>query len=100
MCHEWISGSIGLWLLVSAFTLATGARDDFINCLLIGTALICIGVWAGVSYGMWHDWIIAVLGIWMIVSGKIIPKTYRIRSINYIAAALVVMVASSWYCFF
>ena len=36
----------------------------------------------------------------MIVSGKIIPKTYRIRSINYIVAALVVMVAGSWHCFF
>jgi hypothetical protein len=100
MCHEWISGSIGLWLFVSAFTLATGDRGNLINCLLIGTALICVGGWAGISYGMWHDWIIAGLGIWIMISGKIIPSIYRLREINYIAAALVVTIGSSWYCFF
>jgi len=100
MCHEWISAGMGLWLLASAFALAAGDRIDLINCLLIGTILLCVGIWAGVSYGQWHDWIIAGLGVWMIVSGKIIPKTYRIRSINYIVAALVVMVAGSWHCFF
>ena len=100
MCHEWISASIGLWLLASAFALATGDRVDLINGLLIGIILLCVGVWAGVSYGSWHDWFVAGLGGWMIVSGKIIPKTCRMRSINYIAAALVVMVAGSWHCFF
>ncbi len=100
MCHEWISGSIGLWLLVSALTLATGDRSDLLNCLLIGTVLICVGGWAGITYGRWHDWIIAGLGVWMIISGKIIPRIYRLREINYIVAALVVMVVSSWHCFF
>jgi hypothetical protein len=100
MCHEWISASIGLWLLASAFALPAGDRIDLINCLLIGIILVGVGLYAGVSYGRWHDWIIAGLGVWVIVSGKIIPKTYRIRSINYIVAALVVMVAGSWHCFF
>jgi hypothetical protein len=100
MCHEWISAGIGLWLLASAFALATGDRVDLINGLLAGTILICVGVYAGLSHGRWHDWIISGLGVWMIVSGKIMPKTYRIRSINYIFAALVVMVVGSWHCYF
>jgi hypothetical protein len=49
---------------------------------------------------MCHDWIIVGLGIWMMISGKIIPGIYRLREINYISAALVVTVASSWHCFF
>jgi len=49
---------------------------------------------------MWHDWIIAGLGIWMIISGKIISGIYRLRKINYISAALVATVGSSWHCFF
>jgi hypothetical protein len=100
MCHELISGSIGLWLLVSAFTLATGDRSNLINCLLVGIVLIGVGSWAGISYGMWHDWIIAGLGIWMMISGKILSRIYRLREINYIGAALVVTIASSWHCFF
>ena len=71
MCHEWISGSMGLWLLVSAFTLATVDRSNLINCLLVGIVLIGVGSWAGINYGMWHDWIIAGLGIWMMISGTI-----------------------------
>ena len=96
MCHEWISGSMGLWLPVSAFTLATGDRGDLINCLLIGIVLIGVGGWAGISYGMLHDWIIVGLGIWMMISGKIIPGIYLLREINYIGAAIAVTIASSW----
>ena len=100
MCHEWISGSIGLWLLASAFTLTASNRGNLINCLLIGNVLICVGAWAGISYGKWHDWVFAGLGVWVIISGKIIPGTYRLRTINYIVAALIVMIAGSWHCFF
>jgi len=55
ICHEWISAGIGLGLVAFAVALATGDRTDLINCLLAGTILLGIGVWAGANHGQWHD---------------------------------------------
>ena len=96
MWQAWINGIVGLWLIVAAFVIAGSKTGKLINCLLTGIVLLILGLWAAVRHKSWQNWIVAVVGAWMIVAGFWFPSSYGGNVANNIAAGVVVAIASFW----
>lgn len=93
----WASLIIGIWLVISPwfawYAASTGARwHDFIAGIVIGV-LAYLG-----ARGMnWANWINAVIGLWLIISGLWLfgPKATAIRW-NQILTGIIVGAISLW----
>ncbi|MBW1707156.1 MAG: SPW repeat protein [Deltaproteobacteria bacterium] len=96
MWQGWVSGIGGLWLIVSAFILAGNSTGDLANDLITGIILLVLGLWAGVSRRSWQEWIVAVLGAWMIVAGFWFPASYGGNMANNIIVGILVVIAGLW----
>ena len=96
MWQGWINGIGGVWLIVSAFIVAGSKTGDLTNGLITGIVLLVLGLWAGVSHKSWQEWIIAIVGAWMIVAGFWFPASYSGNMANNIIAGIVVVIAGLW----
>ncbi len=96
MWQGWINGILGLWLIVAAFVIAGSKTGNLINGLITGIVLLVLGLWAAVHHKNWQDWVVSVVGAWMIVAGFWFPSSYGGNVANDIIAGVVVAVAAFW----
>jgi hypothetical protein len=91
---------LGLWLIIAPFVLGcTSYRHSEWNSIVVGVivaALAAIRIWGGRS-ASWLSWIIAALGLWMIVS----PWIYSNSDVNAILwndiiVGVIILVLGAW----
>ena len=66
------------------------------NGLITGIVLLILGLWAGASHKNWQEWIVAIIGAWMIVAGFWFPASYGGNVANNIIAGILVVAAGLW----
>lgn len=96
MWQAWISGILGLWLIVSAFIVAGSKTACLINSLTTGVLLIILGIWTALRYKYWQSWVVALAGAWMIAAGLLFPANYSGSLASNIVAGVVVIIAALW----
>lgn len=84
---------MGLWLIVASFTIAGSSSANLTNGLTAGIVLLVLGIWAAVSSRGWQNWVVAVIGAWMIVVGYWFPANYVATVVNDIVAGPLVFIA-------
>lgn len=99
---NWLVALAGLWEVIAVFLLGYAASAAALwNALIVGIALIVLGVWAALSNqestDKTIDWINAVIGAWLIIA----PFTLGYTSIlgpmwNDIIVGIVVVVFEVW----
>ncbi|MGQ9778179.1 MAG: SPW repeat domain-containing protein, partial [Thermodesulfobacteriota bacterium] len=67
MWQAWINAILGLWFIVAAFIIAASRAANITNNLITGIVLVILGIWAAVSYKGWKNWVVALIGVWMII---------------------------------
>jgi uncharacterized membrane protein len=96
MWQAWINAILGLWFIVAAFVIPGSKTANMTNNLITGIILVILGVWAAVRYKGWKNWIVAIIGAWMIVSGFWFPSSYVATVANDIIAGAVIIILSLW----
>ena len=99
MWQAWINVILGLWFIVAAFTIAASKTANITNNLITGIILVILGIWAAVSYKGWKNWVVAIIGVWMIVSGFWFPANYVASAANDIIGGPVIIILSIWAVF-
>ncbi len=65
---------VGFWLLLSALFLVDDMRGagwevlTIWNFAVCGAVAVSLGVLAMTSFQLWHEWLAAVMGVWLIAS--------------------------------
>ncbi len=99
---SWLVALAGAWEVVAPFLLGFTATTAFLwDAVIIGLALVVLGVWAALSNqestdrGL--DWINAILGLWLIAapfvlgySGSAVPLW------NDVGVGVIVAVLAGW----
>ena len=96
MWQAWINAILGLWFIVAAFTIAGSKTFNMTNGLIAGIILVILGIWAAVKYKSWKNWVVTLIGAWMIVSGFWFPSSYVATVGNNIVAGAVIIILSLW----
>ena len=96
MWQAWINAILGLWFIVAAFTFAGSKTFNTTNGLITGIIFLILGIWAAVSYKGWQNWVVAIIGAWMIVSGFWFPANYVAFVANDIIGGAVIIILSIW----
>ena len=96
MWQSWINAIIGLWLIVASFTITGSRIGNLTNNLIAGIVLLVLGLWAAVANKSWQNWVIAVVGAWMIVAGFWFPSSHAGNMANSIIAGAVIAIAGFW----
>jgi hypothetical protein len=96
MWQAWINAILGLWLIVAAFTLAGGQTFNTTNAFITGIIFLILGIWAAVSYKSWKNWVVALIGVWMIIAGFWFPSNYIATVGNDIFAGAAIIILSLW----
>ena len=96
MWQAWINAILGLWFIVVAFTFAGSKTFNITNGLITGVVLLILGIWAAVSYKGWKNWVVTLIGAWMIVSGFWFPASYVATVANDIVAGAAIILLSLW----
>ncbi|MGQ9510044.1 MAG: hypothetical protein ACUVTN_11730, partial [Thermodesulfobacteriota bacterium] len=58
--------------------------------------LVILGIWAAVSYKGWKNWVVALIGVWMIIAGFWFPDNYVATVGNDTVAGTVIIILSLW----
>lgn len=99
---SWLVALVGLWELIAAFVLGYSATPAALwNAVIIGLALIILGIWAAVSKqevtDKTLDWINVVLGIWLIIAPFLLGYTAVKAAVwNDVIVGIVVIVLAGW----
>ena len=96
MWQAWINAILGLWFIVATFIIAGSKTANITNNLITGIILVILGVWAAVRYKGWKNWVVAIIGAWMIVSGFWFPASYVATLANDIVAGGAIILLSLW----
>lgn len=96
MWQAWINAILGLWFIVAAFIIAGSRTANITNGLVIGVVLLILGICAAVSYTGWKNWVVAIIGVWMVVSGFWFPSSHVATLTNDIVAGAVIIILSLW----
>ena len=91
-----INGILGLWLLVSAFTIVGSKTGNLLNDLVLGVVFVILGIWAGTSRKSWQNWLIAVIGAWMIIAGLWFSASSGGNIANDLIAGVIITIAGFW----
>jgi hypothetical protein len=96
MWQAWINAILGLWFIVAVFTFAGSKTFNITNNLITGIVLVILGIWAAVRYRGWKNWVVTLIGVWMIVSGFWFPDSYVATVANDIVAGVAIILLSLW----
>lgn len=96
MWQAWINATLGLWFIVAAFIIAGSKTANITNNLIVGIILVILGVWAAARYKGWKNWVVTLIGVWMIISGFWFPASYVATVGNNIVAGAVIILLSLW----
>jgi len=99
---NWLVALAGLWEVIAVFILGyTASSTALWNALIVGVALLVLGVWAALSNqettDKFLDWINVVIGVWLIIAPFILGYSAIVAAIwNDIIVGLVVVVLEVW----
>ncbi len=99
---SWLVALAGLWEVIAAFVLGYSASTTALwDAIIIGIALIVLGVWAALSNQEGTDraldWINVVLGVWLIIAPFVLSYTFVTAALwNDIIVGIVVVVLAGW----
>ena len=102
---SWLVAVVGLWELVSPFSLGYSALTMAMwNAVIVGAVLIILAGWAALSKDANTDrnldWINTVLGLWLVVSPFILGYSATTVALwNGIIVGVVVIVLAVWAAF-
>jgi len=98
MWQAWVNAILGLWFIVAPFIIAESKTANITNGLITGIVLVILGVWAALRYRGWKNWVVALIGAWMIVSGFWFPSSYVATVANDVIAgvAIIILSLSAW----
>jgi len=96
MWQAWVNAILGLWFIVAAFIIAGSKTANITSNLIAGIILVILGIWASVRYKGWKNWVVALIGVWMIISGFWFPSHYIATVGNDIVAGAVIIILSLW----
>ena len=96
MWQAWVNAILGLWFIVAAFIIATSKTANITNNLIIGIILVILGVWAAIKYKGWKNWVVTLIGVWMIIAGFWFPDNYVATVGNDTVAGTVIIILSLW----
>jgi F0F1-type ATP synthase membrane subunit a len=99
MWQAWLNAILGLWFIVAAFIIAASKTANMTSNLIAGIIVVILGVWASVRYKGWKNWVVALIGVWMIISGFWFPGNYVATVGNDIVAGTVIIILSTWAVF-
>ncbi|MBE3590767.1 MAG: SPW repeat protein [Firmicutes bacterium] len=71
--REWLMALVGAWFMVSAWALASAAKNSgvFWNFLVFGLLILIAGVWTALDASRessWREWLAALFSAWQAVS--------------------------------
>lgn len=72
--QDWLTGAIGLWLIVSPFLLGftppEGVAAPYMewNFVIVGVLVLLLAAVALSAFSVWEEWVGGVLGVWLVVS--------------------------------
>jgi len=99
---NWLVGLAGLWEVIAVFILGyTASPAALWNALIVGVALLVLGVWAALSNreatDKTLDWINVIIGAWLIIAPFILGYTAIAAAMwNDIIVGIVVIVFEVW----
>jgi len=100
---SWLVALAGLWEIIAVFVLGyTASSIALWNAIIIGAALVVLGVWAALSNQKTTDktldLINAVLGVWLIIAPFVLGYSRVITAAiwNDIIVGIVVVVLAVW----
>jgi uncharacterized membrane protein HdeD (DUF308 family) len=99
---SWLVAIVGLWELLAAFVLGYSATSAAMwNAVIIGLALMILGIWAAVSEEKTTDktldWVNLLLGIWLIISPFVLGYMSVSAALwNDVIVGLAVVVLTAW----
>lgn len=92
MWQGWVTGVIGIWLIVSGIV-GAGLHAQW-NYIIPGVVMAVFGFW---MFKVWQSIVAGVLGLWMIVSGIVL--TNLMNPLNMIIVGIVTAGLSFWESF-
>ncbi len=96
MWQAWVNAILGLWFIVAAFIIAGNKTANTISSLVAGIILMLLSIWAFIRYRGWKNWLLAIIGLWMIVAGFWFPDNYVAIVGNDTVGGTVIIILSLW----
>ena len=96
MWQAWVNAIQGLWFIVAAFIIAGIKTANITNNLIIGIILLILSIWAAVRYKGWKTWVVALIGVWIIIAGFWFPGSYVATMGNDVVAGVAIIILSLW----
>lgn len=97
MWLSWLAFLAGLWLIISPFvlrfsTITNPTSNAVIVGVIVAVAAFITAVWARVT-GVWLSWLIAIAGLWLVLSPFILSYTSHMAAlVNAIVLGILVIV--------
>ena len=103
---EWVTVLAGAWVALSTWVapamdpgaVLSGAAQA--NHLIIGIAVVALGLAGVFAFRFWEEWVLALLGLWLLASPWLFGFTHvGPFVISDIVAGLLVVAMSGWVAF-
>jgi hypothetical protein len=101
--QDWLTGLVGVWLIVSpyvfAFAVPEGVAPGLViwNFILSGAAAVILSVAALASYRIWEEWADVLLGLWLVASPWLLQfAASPTARWNAIISGLVIVASAGW----
>jgi len=96
--QDWVTLLAGIWLLVSPFAVRySGDGTAMGNAVILGIAIIILSIVALSVRVVWEEWILVVLGIWLIVAPWLLRFTPDVTAkSNSVVVGIIVGLLALW----
>ena len=88
--EDWVGVVLGFWLLVSPSVLEYGEMTASQNAVLVGLLLIATEFATLSVFRVWEEWIVVVLGAWLVVSPWVLGAAL-VATLNFVIVGLLVL---------
>lgn len=96
MWQAWVNAILGLWFILAASIIAGNKAANTMSNLIAGLLLMLLSIWASIRYRGWKNWLLALIGLWMIIAGFWFPDNYIATVGNDTVGGTVIIILSLW----
>jgi hypothetical protein len=90
--EDWVSWILGIWLLLSPWTLMFWTQAAVTRTAVItGLLLILVEAITLSAFRLWEEWGNVLLGLWLIAAPFTLPEVDRIAAGNFLIVGLIVV---------
>jgi len=100
--QDWVNFALGLWVIVSPWTIAHVIPVDLMdaamwNHYIIGLAVAIIAVVAAYAWSAWEEWTNVVLGGWLLISPWVLGFSAATGLMwNAVITGVLIVVFAGW----